>query len=231
LFDFWVLLESIIEIATVVPKTLVLAIFILLLSLFLGAIIALIQQLKIPVFSQLISILQSFLRGTPNVVLLFLMYYALPETLELFASILRVEFDANSLDPIITVVLTFSISYSVFQSEIIRGSVRSIEKGQIEAAQSLGFSSWQTFRRVVVPQAIVEAFPDITNSLMVIIKALSLAYLITVVDILGQAKIVGNLNYRYLEAFIGAALIYWLVGILLTFISNRFEMRLRRGFH
>jgi L-cystine transport system permease protein len=231
LFDIKVLLESIIDIATVVPKTLALAIFILLLSLLMGAIIALIQQFKIPLFSQIIKVLQSFLRGTPNVVLLFLMYYAFPEILTFFTGILGIEFDSNSLNPVITVILTFSISYSVFQSEIIRGSILSIEKGQIEAAQSLGFSFWQTFRRVIVPQALVEAFPDIINSLMVIIKALSLAYLITVVDILGQAKMVGALTYRYLEAFIGAALIYWLIGILLTFISNRFELKLRRGFH
>ena len=226
-----VLLESMIEIATVVPKTLVLAIFILLLSLLMGAIIALIQQYKVPLFSQIIIVLQSFLRGTPNVVLLFLMYYALPDILTFFAGILRIEFDANSLNPIVTVILTFSISYSVFQSEIIRGSILSIEKGQVEAAQSLGFSFWQTFRRVIIPQALVAAFPDILNSLMVIIKALSLAYLISVVDILGQAKMVGALSYRYLEAFVGAALIYWLIGAILTFISNRFELKLRRGFH
>lgn len=231
MFDFKILLESIVEIAIVIPKTLVLAIFILLLSLILGACIALIQQYKVPLFSQIISVLQSFLRGTPNVVLLFLMYYALPEILTFFAGVLGFEFDANSLPPVVIVILTFSISYSVFQSEIIRGSILSIEKGQIEAAQSLGFNFWQTFRRVIIPQALVEAFPDILNSLLVIIKALSLAYLISVVDILGQAKMVGALSYRYLEAFVGAALIYWLIGIALTSISNRFELKLRQGFH
>lgn len=231
MFDIKVLLESIIDISVAVPKTLVLAIVILLLSLVVGTVIALIQQSKVPVFSQIIKVLQSFLRGTPNVVLLLLMYYALPEILSFFAGLLGIEFDPNNLNPVITVIVTFTISYSVFQSEIIRGSILSIDKGQIEAAQSLGFSSWQTFRRVIVPQALVEAFPDIINSLMVIIKALSLAYLITVVDILGQAKMVGALTYRYLEAFIGAALIYWVIGMALTYVSNRFEFKLRRGFH
>ena len=231
MFDFKILLESIVEIAIVIPKTVLLAIFILLLSLILGACIALIQQFKVPLFSQIIRVLQSFLRGTPNVVLLFLMYYALPEILTFFAGLIGVEFDANSLHPVVIVIVTFSVSYSVFQSEIIRGSILSIEKGQLEAAQSLGFSSWQTFRRVIVPQALVEAFPDILNSLLVIIKALSLAYLISVVDILGQAKMVGAISYRYLEAFVGAALIYWLIGVVLTLLSNRFELKLRQGFH
>lgn len=231
MFDFKILLESIVEIAIVIPKTLILAIFILLLSLIFGACIALIQQYKVPLFSQVISVLQSFLRGTPNVVLLFLMYYALPEILTFFSGVVGFEFDANSLPPVVIVILTFSISYSVFQSEIIRGSILSIEKGQIEAAQSLGFSFWQTFRRVIIPQALVEAFPDILNSLLVIITALSLAYLISVVDILGQAKMVGALSYRYLEAFVGAALIYWFIGIALTSISNRCELKLRQGFH
>lgn len=231
MFDFKVLLESVLEIAIVVPKTLALAIFILLLSLVMGAIIALIKQYKVPLLSQIIKVLQSFLRGTPNVVLLFLMYYALPEIITFFASIFGIEFDANSLNPVVTVIVTFSLSYSVFQSEIIRGAMLSIEKGQIEAAQSLGFSSWQTFRRVLIPQALVEAFPDILNSLLVIIKALSLAYLISVVDILGQAKMVGALSYRYLEAFVGAALVYWLLGIILTSLSSRFELKLRQGFH
>ena len=231
MFDFKILLESIVKIAVIVPKTFILAMFILLLSLILGACIALIQQYKVPLFSQIIRVVQSFLRGTPNVVLLFLMYYALPEILNFLAHLVGVDFDANSLHPVVIVIVTFSISYSVFQSEIIRGSILSIEKGQIEAAQSLGFSFWQTFRRVMIPQALAEAFPDILNSLLVIIKALSLAYLISVVDILGQAKMVGAISYRYLEAFVGAALIYWVIGIILTTISNRFELKLRQGFH
>lgn len=229
LFRFDILITDIFDIFTVVPKTLLLAFVILILSTLLGGIIALIQQYKIPIISQVITVFKSFLRGTPAVVLLYLMYYALPHISHFILSLVGVDFNPNNLDPIITVIVTFSLTLSAFQSEIIRGAFLSVNYGQIEAAHSLGYNFIQTLWRVIVPQALVEAIPDFLNSYMVIIKALSLAFLITVVDIFAKGKILGAMTFRYLEAFLAAALIYWLISASLTFMINKYELHLRKG--
>ncbi|MFD1778928.1 amino acid ABC transporter permease [Fredinandcohnia salidurans] len=229
MFKFDILVEDFVGILTVVPKTLLLALVILLISTLLGGIIAIIQQYKIPIISQLITVFKSFLRGTPAVVLLYIMYYALPQISHLLLSLIGIEFNPNNLNPVITVIVTFSLTLSAFQSEIIRGAFLSVNYGQIEAAQSLGYNFLQTLWRVIVPQALTEALPDFLNSYMVIIKALSLAFLITVVDIFAKAKIVGAMTFRYLEAFVAAALIYWCISALLTYLVNRYEIRLRKG--
>ncbi|WP_017549793.1 amino acid ABC transporter permease [Salinicoccus carnicancri] len=230
MFDIMTVFESLIEIIRVVPKTLLLALIILLLSFMLGAVLTYIQSLNIPVIKQILDVLQSFLRGTPNVVLLYLVYYSLPLAISYFLSLFGVPFDPASLNSAAVVIVTFSICYSVFQSEIIRGALHSLDKDQIEAAQSLGYSTTQTLRKVIVPQVMTEALPDTMNAFLIIIKALSLAFLVTVVDIFAQARLVGAQTFSYLEAFVAAALVYWAICGLLTYLMNKVENRMRRGY-
>ena len=230
MFQLDVLIEDFFGILKVVPQTLLLAVIILVISLIMGGCLTLIQRKKIPILSSIIMVVQSFLRGTPNVVLLYLGYYSLPYIVQFIVSLIGIEFNPHQLNPIVTVIVVFSISFSVFQSETIRGSLHSVEQGQIEAAHSLGYSFFQVLRKVVVPQALVEALPDIMNSFLVIIKALSLAYLISVVDIFGQAKLLGAYNFSYIEAFVAAAFVYWIMCSILTLFINKFELRLRKGY-
>jgi len=230
MFDIVTVFESLIEIVKVVPKTLFLALVILILSFILGAMLTYIQSLNIPVVKQIIAVLQSFLRGTPNVVLLYLVYYSLPLVVTSFLSLFGVGFDPASLNSAAVVIVTFSICYSVFQSEIIRGALHSLDKDQIEAAQSLGYSTIQTLRKVIIPQVMTEALPDTMNAFLIIIKALSLAFLVTVVDIFAQARLVGAQTFSYLEAFVAAALVYWVICVALTYVVNKLENRMRRGY-
>lgn len=229
MFKLDILIQDFFGILTVVPHTLLLALVILGLSTLLGGVIAMIQQSKIPILSQLIIVFKSFFRGTPAVVLLLLMYFALPEISSSVLGLVGIDFNPNDLSPYITVIVTFSVTMSAFQSEIIRGSFLSVDYGQIESANSLGYNYFQTLRKVIVPQALAEAIPDLLNSYMVIIKMLSLAFLVTVVDIFAEAKIAGAMTFRYLEAFVAAALVYWLLSTILTFITNKYELRLRKG--
>lgn len=230
MFDIVTVFESLVEIIKVVPKTLFLALVILVLSFLLGAVITYIQSLNIPVIKQIIAVLQSFLRGTPNVVLLYLVYYSLPLVVSSFLSLFDVAFDPAKLNSAAVVIVTFSICYSVFQSEIIRGALHSLDKDQIEAAQSLGYSTTQTLRKVIIPQVMTEALPDTMNAFLIIIKALSLAFLVTVVDIFAQARLVGAQTFSYLEAFVAAALVYWVICVVLTYLVNKLENRMRRGY-
>lgn len=230
MFDVSIIFESIVEIVKVVPFTLFMAFLILVFSLVLGAFIAWLESRKIPVIHQILIVVKSFIRGTPNVVLLFLIYYSFPFALAEVVSYAGIELNPYNMNPVLVVIITFSICYAVFQSEIIRGALHALDTHQVEAAQSLGYSGWQTLRKVVVPQVMAEALPDIMNTLLLIIKALSLAFLVTVVDIFAQANLVGAMTFSYLEAFIGAALIYWVLGGIITYATKRVENHLNRGY-
>lgn len=227
MFDLEASYEMFLGILGVLPITLLLAITILVLSTLLGVVIALIQQYKIPVLIQLIGLFKLFLRGTPMVVFLYLMYYALPAAGQLIVSLLGIDYNMNNLSPVIILIVTVSLTLSTFQSEIIRGSFLAVDYGQIEAAHSLGYSFFQTFKRIIAPQAFVHAVPDFANSFTVAIKATSLGFLITVIDIFAQAKIMAAQNFRFIEAFLMVALIYWGIGILITKFADRYENDVR----
>ncbi|MFD2830199.1 amino acid ABC transporter permease [Corticicoccus populi] len=221
--------ESLIQTLNAVPGTLLMAVIILFSSLILGAVIVYIQSLHIPVIHQILITLKSFIRGTPNVVLLFIMYYSFPFAAAWVLSFINIDINPYQMSPVIIVIITFTVCYSVFQSEILRGALKSLDYHQVEAAHSLGYDTFQTLRKVIIPQVLREALPDIVNTLLLIVKALSLAFLVTVVDIFAQARLTGAENFSYLESFFAAVLIYWILGGLITTFSNRIEKKLNRG--
>jgi L-cystine transport system permease protein len=227
LLEFHILVKDFIGILGVVPKTLALAVTIFILSTILGAIFALIEQYKIPVLTQIVKVFKLFLKGTPMVIFIFLTYFAFPAVVGFFTSIAGIAFDTNTISPVVMIIVALTLTLSSFQSEIVRGSFLAVEYGQVEAAYALGYTFFQSLWRVIVPQAFVEAIPDFTNSFMVILKALSLAFLITVIDIFAKAKLMAALDYHYLEAFFTAAIMYWAISYVLTIISNKYEGRLR----
>ncbi|WP_020007677.1 amino acid ABC transporter permease [Salinicoccus albus] len=230
MFDISVVFESIVEIIKVVPFTLFMAFLILIFSLILGSFIAWLESKYIPVIHQILIVIKSFIRGTPNVVLLFLIYYSFPFVVAEALSYIGIELNPYSLNPVVVVIVTFSVCYAAFQSEIIKGALHALDKHQVEASQSLGYSQWQTLRKVIIPQVMAEALPDTMNTLLLIIKALSLAFLVTVVDIFAQANLVGAMTFSYLEAFTAAALIYWVLGGAITYATKKVENHLNRGY-
>ncbi len=116
---------------------------------------------------------------------------------------------------------------AAFQAEVIKGALNSFDNGQADAARSLGYTNGQLFRRVMFPQVVIAAIPDLTNSIMVIMKALSLGFAIEVVDIFAQSQLTAALNFYYLEAFVIAVVIYMIIAFLVTTAADRLERSLR----
>lgn len=228
MFEPDIFIEDFFGILTVVPYTMTLALFILLAAIVIGGNVALMEQCHMPVLRKALAVCLSFLRGTPLLVQLYLAYYGLPEILGAMCAWFGVPFDSNQFNPVITVVVSYSLYFAAFQSEIVRGAFLSVGSGQIEAAQALGFSYGQTLRRIIIPQAALEALPNLFNSYLSVIKSLSLAFMVSVVDILAKAKLESALNFRYLESFAAAAVVYWLLCTILTVIVGNFEGHLRK---
>ncbi|EKF34927.1 MULTISPECIES: amino acid ABC transporter permease [Bacillus] len=155
----------------------------------------------------------SFMRGVPILVILFILYFGFPY--------IGIEFTA-----VTAAIIGFSFNSAAYIAEINRAALSSVPNGQVEAAKSLGLSYWQTMRGVILPQSVRIALPPLTNVMLDLIKASSLAAMITVPELFQQAKIVGGREFDYMTMYILVALIYWgicsVVSLLQDFLEKRY---------
>lgn len=161
-------------------------------------------------------------RGTPLMLQLFFFYFALPQILG------HRLFDVdNSTERLLIAVLTFVLNYAAYLGEIYRSGIQSIDRGQREAAKSLGFSPWQTMRKVVIPQAVRTVIPPVSNEVITLIKDTALVYVIGVPEMLKAAK---DANNRDVDptAYLIVAVVYLCLTFVLTMISQKLEVRFSR---
>ena len=157
----------------------------------------------------------SFIRGTPLLVQLFMIYYGLPQ--------LGIE-----LDPIPSALIGFSLNMAAYLSEILRAAIGSIDRGQWEAAASIGMSQSQTLRRVILPQAARTALPPMGNSFISLVKDTSLAATIQVPELFRQAQLITARTFEIFALYLTVALIYWVLATGLSWAQNRMEQRVNR---
>lgn len=157
----------------------------------------------------------SFVRGTPLLVQLFLIYYGLPQ--------LGIE-----LDPLPAALIGFSLNMAAYACEILRAAIGSIERGQWEAAASIGMTRGQTLRRAILPQAARTALPPLGNSFISLVKDTSLAATIQVPELFRQAQLITARTFEIFTMYIGAALIYWVLASALAHLQHRLELRVNR---
>lgn len=229
MFDVKTVIDVFLSILTVVPNTLALALIIMILAITLGGILALIRNYEIPILNKVVIVYISFMRGTPLLVQLYIAYYALPQIAVFVGNLFNFKVNPNNISPILSVLIAYSLNSAAFQAENIRGALASVEFGQMEAAYSIGLTTFQAFVRIIFPQALIVAVPNFCNAYLSTIKALSLAFMVTVVDILAKAKLCSALNFKYIESYVAAALVYWVLCIILTYIFSKFEIALRKG--
>lgn len=168
------------------------------------------------------SIYISFMRGTPMIVQLLLAFIGVPLILDSFG------IATTGWNNIIYAIISFSLNEAAFFSEIFRSAYLDIDKGQIEAGESIGMTKFQIFRRIIFVQAAAKALPNTTNMIIELMKNTSLGIAIGVTDLMGMAMRISYNNYGVgqTETFIVAAFIYWIMGLILTIVSNSITARL-----
>ncbi|KAA6448989.1 amino acid ABC transporter permease [Bacillus atrophaeus] len=154
----------------------------------------------------------SFMRGVPILVILFILYFGFPY--------IGIEFSA-----VTAALLGFSLNSAAYIAEINRSAISSVDKGQWEAAASLGLSYWKTMRGIILPQSVRVALPPLANVLLDLIKASSLAAMITVPELLQHAKIIGGREFDYMTMYILTALIYWAICSVAAAFQNILEKK------
>lgn len=164
-------------------------------------------------------------RCIPSIVMLFIVYYGLPELLLVFG------ININNYSKAFFVITTFSILFAANMSEVFRASYEAIDKGQREAAVSIGMTEFQAFWRIILPQCTVVAVPNFTNALINLIKEGSLAYTIGLIDIMGKGQLIigANQGSYNLETYLALFILYWILTIVIEKASKLLEKRLSRG--
>ncbi len=205
---------------TYLPLTLQLAGIGMVLALILACLFAVVRVLRIPVLNQLTIVFISFFRGTPLLVQLFLFYYGLPQ----LVSALTV------IDGVTATIMGLTMHFSAYMAESIRAAIVGVDRSQTEAALSIGMTNGQMMRRIVLPQATRVALPTLMNYFIDMIKATSLAFTLGVTELMGATQKEAAGSFLYFEAFIVAAIMYWIVVELLSKLQNYLEIRLNKAY-
>lgn len=152
------------------------------------------------------------IRCTPPIVLLFIVFYGLPKLIESLFN-----YDINDFDRAFFAIITFTLLFGGYVSEVFRAAYLAVDKGQYEASVSAGLSPMQSFFHVVLPQAAVIALPSYGNSVINLLKEGALAYTIGLIDFLGKGNLIiaQNFGARGLEIYLVCLLVYWGVSILI----------------
>ncbi|MDR2114431.1 MAG: amino acid ABC transporter permease [Bifidobacteriaceae bacterium] len=195
-----------------IPLTLLSFAFGLVLALF----VALARLSTLPVLPRIGQFYVSIIRGTPLLVQLFIIFYALPLV-------------GVMLPPFPSAVIAFSLNVGGYAGETIRGSILAVPTGQWEAAATVGMDYWTTLRRVVLPQAFRVAVPPLSNTFISLVKDTSLASVVMVTELLRRAQEVATPTYDFLTMYTTAALFYWALCTPLSIAQTWLEKRLSRN--
>ena len=186
------------------------------LGLLLGFIVALIRLYGPAPLKSVVRFYVWIIRGTPLLVQLFLIFYALPSV-------------GITLDAFPAAVIGFTLNVGAFTSEVIRATLLSVAKGQWEAAHSIGMSWGQSLRYIILPQAARVAVPPLSNTFISLVKDTSLASVITVPELFLAAQRIAAVTYQPLILYSEAALLYLLICSVLSYLQSRLELRLERN--
>lgn len=207
------------------PITLLILAVSLVFSLLFGLFFAWCRMRKNRVVRAIVSVYIEIIRGTPFVVLLFIIYFGLPK---LFLSAFGI--DINGWNKAFYIIATLAIFGSARMSEAMRSAYLAVPKGQAEAAYSCGLSAWQTFRTVTMPQALLIALPNLGNLILSNLLETAVGFSVGIVDFVGNARLVITRDYgvHIMEIYVAVALVYWIMSMLFAKLFDVVEIALKR---
>ncbi|MDO7486004.1 amino acid ABC transporter permease [Peribacillus frigoritolerans] len=195
--------------------TLYIFVIAIILGFLIGLVVALLRLAPIKILNWIAKVYVDAIRGTPFIVQLFFIYFGV-NSLNLI-----------SLDSTTAGIITVAINAGAYFAEIIRAGIQSIDKGQTEAARSIGFTGTQTMRYVVLPQAFRRMLPTITNQSIISLKDTSLLSVIGIADLTQQGQIQASATFEAFKIWLAVGVIYFIIIYLLTLIANFIERRVQ----
>ncbi|MFT8426762.1 MAG: amino acid ABC transporter permease [Leuconostoc mesenteroides] len=211
-FEPTLIWEYLPDVLSALPTTLLLTLVSTIIGVIVGAGIAFVKMEDTPIFKQIAVVFTSFIRGTPILIQMFLVYYGLPMFLG------YVGINTDDVSPLIYLFITYGLNMAAFLSEIIRAALESVPASQREAALTSGYTKRQMYFKIIFPQAVIIAVPSFATMVISLLQDTSLAFTIGVLDVVGKAKALGTATFHTVEAYISAMIIF----VILSFILERF---------
>jgi len=218
--DFSYMIEVLPAILKYIPITLFMAIIAMIIAVAIGLALALVYKTNFKILIYAANVYISFFRAIPMLVQLFLIYYGLPQLFPVF----------TKLDAVTAAIIGLGFKQAAFLAEIFRAAFASVEKGQLEACLAGGMTKFQAYRRIILPQALRNAQPGTGNTFISLIKETSLAFTLGVVEIFAEAKMQASNSFRYFEAYLTVALVYWAIIVVYTYVQKLIEKYLDRPY-
>jgi His/Glu/Gln/Arg/opine family amino acid ABC transporter permease subunit len=185
------------------------AVVVLSLSTALATTLAILRELGHRWVETIIRTYVSFIRGTPLLVQIFLVYYVLP----------------LNLKPVTAGIVALSLNSGAIMTEIMRGGLSMIPSGQLDAARSLGLRPWQIWREITLPQVFILIIPPMVGEFTLIVKSTPLLAVITVVELFRTSQQIFSSNFRPIEVLLGAAAIYFMINFCVSKVAGAIERR------
>lgn len=191
--------------------TIIIAFSSMILGLIFGGILAAMKLSHILIVKKAANFYTTIIRCTPVIILLFLSYYGLPALIKAITGI-----DISSGSRITFAIIALTLFSSAILSEILRPAYLAVNKGQFEAAMMVGLSPIQAIRKIIIPQAFYIALPNMGNMLLSLIQQSALSFLIGVVDVMGQAKVINSLDYgtHIVMVYATVSFLYWILSLI-----------------
>ena len=215
--DFSAVLPSFPYILKGVWVTLQIAFFAGIFGFVFGIILSLLKISNIKILNWIADLYTSIFRGTPLVLQLMIIYFGSPQVL------------GYQIEPINAAILSFGLNSTAYISEIIRGGIQGVDKGQSEAAMALGVPYRPMMLNIVFPQALKNILPSLMNEFITLTKESAIVTTIGVMDIMRRAYQVGSDQFRFIEPLILAGIIYYVLVMLLTLLGKAVERRMRKS--
>jgi len=179
--------------------------------------------------SFLINTYISIIRSTPMVLQILLLYSLLPSFLNFFIKqVLKIDFNIFKIPAIYYAYAVFSLNTTAILSEVFRSALLTVDKGQLEAGLSIGLGKFLTYIRIIIPQALVVALPNICNVTVGLLKSSSLAFFMTVQDITAIAKLKAAYAYNYIEAYSIIFILYIILCTMVQLIFKYIEVQIHK---
>lgn len=208
-----------------VPTTLIIMIVAMVLSFVPALFLALGQIYKIKGVRTFSLVYLAFIRATPPILLILFFYSLFPSLLNQFLKSIGSDVDIFKLNPIYYAFIIYSLMTTGSLSEILRSAILTVDKGQLEAAQAIGLTTSQAYVRIVFPQALRSALPNLANLVINIVKGTSLVFVMTIKDITAIARVEASYGYQYFESYFVIFLQYILICGLIQWGFSILEKR------
>lgn len=225
--DFDYIVQTFIKTLAGVPVTLAIMVVALVLSFFPALFLALGQIYKVRGVKTFSVLYLAFIRATPPILLILFFYSLFPSLLNQFFKSIGSSIDVFSFNPLYYAFIIYSLMTTGTLSEILRSALLTVDKGQLEAAQAIGLTTRQAYVRIVFPQALRSALPNICNLVINIVKGTSLVFVMTIKDITAIARVEASYGYQYFESYFVIFILYLIICGLIQLIFSALERSLK----